>query len=444
MNEPEYTLSELYCAANDVAEDDDSIVKTVLRTGRWRYSPEPGTQRPIDKPINVIDGHSDDPSKAIGLGDIIDSFNQNAKDHVTVPLSHNNKVNENTGFIKDLFVDDDPDNPGNKLLKAKFNFTDPEIKEKVKNGSIANTSVGLFFDYIRKQDGKKFKTALDHVALTNSPWIDGMEPFGITASEETEVKEVQSLEFAEPQKEESEETGDTTPTDDEPKTGLSEDGSTETVETPEEPPKVKPKVYVLRAKEVKLSAEEELKQAQQRRELRLSQTKNKHTNKRGNSMSDSVLEGLELADDVRSELETALAEKQEADRLRTEIETLRRDNRSRKVDDRVAELKEIGFDSQPALLAYVRQVLLSDDEGTALLLSEDGEAGKKDSKLSAAEVVNGFIDRLPKTDGKINFGEQATNVLGDERPATDATNENKSAKEKADAARTWLYDSVES
>jgi hypothetical protein len=170
------------------------IWKTVLRTGSWRYRPGPG-QRPIAKPLNVIAGHSDNPKLIIGLADIVDAFNDGAIEHVTVPTSHEDRVEENTGFIRALKIDADPKRPGESRLRAGFDFTEDEVEAKVLNGSIANTSVGLYFDYVRKDDGREYKVALAHVALTNHPWINGMEPFGsLEASEDVEVV---SLEFEE-------------------------------------------------------------------------------------------------------------------------------------------------------------------------------------------------------------------------------------------------------
>jgi hypothetical protein len=166
-------------------ESDRGVWKTILTTGTWKTRPGPnGTV--IDKPLHVKlagkvrKGH-------IALEDLVAAFKDGAVEHVTVPLSHKDNVHENTGYVRDLRIEPDNAREGHHKLLAKIHFTDPEIEQKALNGSIANTSVGVNFDYIRKRDGRKYGQVLGHVALTNKPWIDGMEPFGqLAASEQHE------------------------------------------------------------------------------------------------------------------------------------------------------------------------------------------------------------------------------------------------------------------
>ena len=92
----------------------------------------------------------------------------------------------NTGFVKDLRMGQAED--GSWVLEAGHSFTEPDVLEKVQRGTIANTSAGIAFDHIHKSSGKKYGAALAHVALTNSPWLDGMTPFGpVTLSEGREI-----------------------------------------------------------------------------------------------------------------------------------------------------------------------------------------------------------------------------------------------------------------
>jgi phage I-like protein len=119
------------------------------------------------------------------MKELKENFDNKIKDHVTIPLSHDNKVDENTGYIRQVRIGEDE--AGRAVLEAGFDFTEPDIKEKVERGTIANTSAGVLFDYIHKESGKKFNAVLDHAALTNSPWLNGMKPFGITASENLQV-----------------------------------------------------------------------------------------------------------------------------------------------------------------------------------------------------------------------------------------------------------------
>ena len=174
--EQPHILAEMYFDdGGDVTEEDGVIWKTIMREGVWKYSPGPG-QRPIAKPITVVkDGASDARKFQISLKELKDNFEAGAKDHVTVPLSHDDKVHENTGFIKALRIGQDK--KGRAILEAAHEFTEPEIKQKVLNGSIANVSAGILFDYIKKSTGTKFNAILGHSALTNSPWLDDMETF---------------------------------------------------------------------------------------------------------------------------------------------------------------------------------------------------------------------------------------------------------------------------
>lgn len=163
-------------------EDEGGLVwKAALRTGEWAMSPGPNA-KPVARPLRVR-LRTEEPTKEIGLENLVEAFRDRAMDHVTVPLSHADRVDENTGFVQDLKVVPDPQREGEHVLMAGYRFTEPDIKDKVKRGTIANNSVGVLFNYFRKRDGKKFPQALGHIALTNKPWIDGLTPFGVNASE---------------------------------------------------------------------------------------------------------------------------------------------------------------------------------------------------------------------------------------------------------------------
>jgi hypothetical protein len=160
-----------------LGDDEDGLIwKEALATGTWAMTPGPG-QKPVSKPL-IVKYDSND-ARHISLRRLVDHFEERAVDHVTVPLSHADRVDENTGFVEKLKIIDDAKRPGHHKLIAGYRFTEPEIKQKVVNGSIANNSVGILFDYVRKRDGKVFPQVLAHIALTNRPWIDGLAPFGI-------------------------------------------------------------------------------------------------------------------------------------------------------------------------------------------------------------------------------------------------------------------------
>jgi hypothetical protein len=180
------TLTEMFHPNGGLSLDehgDGLIWKEALATGIWAMTPGPG-QKPTPKPL-IVKYDSQDP-KHISLKKLVDHFDQRAVDHVTVPLSHADRVDENTGFVEALKIVEDVKRQGHHKLLAGYRFTEPDILAKVTNGTIANNSVGILFDYVRKRDGKIFPQVLAHIALTNRPWIDGLAPFGIAASEEHE------------------------------------------------------------------------------------------------------------------------------------------------------------------------------------------------------------------------------------------------------------------
>jgi hypothetical protein len=136
--------------------------------------------------VVVASGKSDPNKFVISLEELKENFEAQAKEHVTIPTSHEDKVYQNTGFVDQLKIEEDAQ--GRKVLKAAHRFTDKSILAKVKDGSIANVSAGVLWNHLKKETGQKFNAVLGHVALTNSPWLNGMEPFeAMNASEELEI-----------------------------------------------------------------------------------------------------------------------------------------------------------------------------------------------------------------------------------------------------------------
>jgi hypothetical protein len=157
--------------------DDGLIWAPIARSGMLATRPGPNGEK-LDKPLVFVPGHSEDQRKAIGLRDLYDAFNDKAVEYVTIPLSHENKVLENTGYIEKLKIGDSKKVPGEKVLLAGHKFTEPEVKEKVERGSIPSRSSGILYDYKNTTTGKVYPSALDHVCLTPKPWMGGMEPYG--------------------------------------------------------------------------------------------------------------------------------------------------------------------------------------------------------------------------------------------------------------------------
>jgi hypothetical protein len=192
IDDTDHLAFELFCTDGEVEEQDGLVWKEVLREDQWAYRPGVG-QKPIAVPLRVVAGHSSQKGQ-IGMEDLIDAFEDGAVDHVTVPTSHEDKPHENTGFVRKLRKA--TGQGGKTRLLAGIEFTEDDIKGKAKRGSIANTSVGVLFDYIKKDSGKKYNQVLGHVALTNKPWINGMQPFGVAASEDYTDDEIVPLMLA--------------------------------------------------------------------------------------------------------------------------------------------------------------------------------------------------------------------------------------------------------
>lgn len=166
--------------------EDGLIWKPVCKTGTLALSPGPG-QVDSEKPLELTPDLFDSVKMA---------YDDAAIEHVTIPETHGNGVLENTGYVQAVevldreamlsdsripdsskkLVEQDPE--GTRYLMAGMRFTEPEVKEKVLRGTVANTSVGIKFNYRRKRDGKTYPAVLEHVALTNQPWVDGLVPFG--------------------------------------------------------------------------------------------------------------------------------------------------------------------------------------------------------------------------------------------------------------------------
>jgi hypothetical protein len=391
----------LYSTDGAVDSADDGLIwKTVLRTGRWALRPGPG-QRPVPQPLTVVEGPGTPPN-SVGFADIVAAFQENAVQHVTIPLSHADRVDENTGYVRDLRVEDDPDRPGEKVLRAGLEFTDQSIKQKVLDRSIANTSMGLRWDYSNKESGKRYKVVAEHVALTNNPWINGMRPFGL--SEDEAKDKIDQFELSETTTKDYDKNVTVNVTVNVPQTGTSAaEQQFSEVKEPRKP-----------SKEVHMSLPKEL-------------------------------EGLDLADEAAAKVMEILQAKEteaaEAKRLADEATQLAADltenQRKAGVDKRIDELKAMGLSEQSGFLKTVRQVLLADTGENKLTFSEDG----KDETITFSDVVNKLIGALPQKDGKIDFSEMAQS-LGVERaeaPAKDAVDENKSAEDKYAEAYEFLH-----
>lgn len=159
-------------------ESDDGLLwAPILRSGTLAVRPGSNGQKVAD-PLVFVAGHSDDPRKEIGLEDLIKAFDEGAVQHVTLPTTHENNVLDNTGFIEGMKLADSTLRQGKKVLMAAHRFTEPDVLGRVERGSIANRSCGILFDYTNTETGTVFPSVIEHVCLTNRPFVPGMEPYG--------------------------------------------------------------------------------------------------------------------------------------------------------------------------------------------------------------------------------------------------------------------------
>jgi hypothetical protein len=144
--------------------------------------------------------------------------------------------------------------------------------------------------------------------------------------------------------------------------------------------------------------------------------------------------GVELSAEIREEIarDAARLARYEAD----EKARIERDRQS-EVSAYCGEngvLDTIGL-GDPGVKKYVRNALLSDDGGPAIELSEHLDGGQKTNGVprTATELLKGFIDILPKQDGKVSLSEQARRLPDDPKPDAEAVDQPVDPDESATA-----------
>ena len=150
--------------SSKLEEKEGLVWKHLLRVGTWPGERDRG---PITITIDM-------------LKSVKDAFEANVLPHVSVPLTHTDNPRANTGFVEAVELRGDE-------LWVGIKFTEPEIKKKVKNGTIANVSAFLQRGWQEVKTGKKWPWVLWHVALTNLPLVPDLKPFlaSVGASEDT-------------------------------------------------------------------------------------------------------------------------------------------------------------------------------------------------------------------------------------------------------------------
>ena len=187
--------AEVHFAGTQQREIEDGLVqKDILRTGHWPVIPTAAGL--IDKPLTIVrDGKSDKEKGIIALSELVENFRKVGQ-RVQIPLTdedkndHKNKLRLNTGFVTDIFIVDE----GNvSKLVAKMQFTEPDVKDKVLRGTYADVSCGIPWELHSR--GEQYGAFLEHVCITNRPFIDNLGPF-LALSDELHGTEAEVVHFS--------------------------------------------------------------------------------------------------------------------------------------------------------------------------------------------------------------------------------------------------------
>lgn len=417
-------MTQLYFKDSDISEDSGLVWKTILRTGQWKYMPDENG-KPIERKLSIVKGNSSDPSNEIGLQDLVDSFVDSNGQYVTVPTSHNDHVTENTGYAKQLAIAEDPQKQGEFILRAGLEFTDLDVKNKVLNKSIADTSSGIFPNYVNKETGRRIPFYLKHIALTNHPWIKGMVPFSEDNKDSDGTLVFDEEGFPKDKKKIYEFISDAISTEFSKIAGLFSEKTTEVIN----------KIDESSTKVNKTGYNKDNKKSTERVEG-------------SRFMAITELQDLELSEEVSARIEAAIKSESEkaATEAKLELEAKLSESesklaesvkaeRERAIEDRITELKAVGFSEFPGFLVEVKSLLLSDTGREAVLLSENSG----DTSLTITQIVDRFVNAFPTKDGKINFSEQVSGLVGkDNKPPVNAKDEVLPREQRTKAALAFL------
>lgn len=476
---------EIYLSAAPAVEKDGKVIKGILRTGEWDVTPT-GAGR-LSKPLRIVkEGKSDPVEGVIALNELVENFGPNGPiKRVQIPLSDKknddhikdgNLARVNTGFVDRVWIEDDEEDPNVAHLMGEFNFTEPDVKEKALRGTYADVSAGIPF-HISK-DGKQYNAVLEHVCITNNPFVDNLKPYLLASdspvTEDSNVEIVHHI-LADTSAEQSSE--EEAPSVEEhvlveagqhalpdryidgydvevqdgklivvnkmsgatwnaPYT-TDEDGDPVVTEFKEwealedrEPvvEQTAPDADTQPVVDVPATGHDELDSARRMRAEALAASAHTITTNGDSHMgqiSKEKLNSLGFTDEQRAFVESIVESSEKNEKKARETE----------VDARVEELKEMGFSDRPSFLKFYREIHLSDDGGpAAILMSDDG--GDATEAVSAKDILDRAIDALVDPNKKVVFSDQHTKS-DDEKP--DASDEKPAVGDRVAKAKQFLY-----
>jgi hypothetical protein len=494
LSDPSYSdIAEVHLAGTSQEEHDGLVRKVVLRTGSWPCIPTSGGL--VNKPLQIIrDGKSDKDKGIIALSELVENFGKVGQ-RVQIPLTdtdsndHKNQLRLNTGFVKNLFIVDED---GCSKLVADMDFTEPDVKDKVLRGTFADVSCGIPWEFSSR--GAKYGAFLEHVCITNRPFIDDLGPF-LALSDGNEGAEVihfagsdpdpepvtvPKIEYRDPfgglsLKAVLEQAENAVPdalketfvvrdvrsngiviVNDEQKMSwlvpfVIEEGklaskidgwslldyqepASPQPPAPASPEAPEPPPTPVAPEQPESSGDpvdKELEAARQQRNLRLGAVAASQT-----PMKEATMPL------TREELEALnlsdLPEGQRAvfQKLLNENSTLTLSSREAEANTRVNELEELGLKDFPGALKLYRQVYLGDDGGPAVVvLSDDGKT--KESK-TALSILDDFIEAIKGQSGKVVLSDQAVLVPDDKKPPETPEGEKAPLADRVAAAKVAL------
>jgi hypothetical protein len=190
--------AEVHLASSAPTVQNGLVRKEILRTGHWPVIPTRGGI--IKYPLTVIrDGHSDQDKGIIALSELMENF-ERVGQRVPIPLTddgddHANQIRTNTGFVESLEIVDNDDDDAR--LVAILNFTEPDVREKVLRGTYADVSCGIPWTFTSR--GREYGSVLEHVAITNRPFISGLGEFlALSDGDDAVTRDVSHFTVSEP------------------------------------------------------------------------------------------------------------------------------------------------------------------------------------------------------------------------------------------------------